>query len=272
MQLEPIPKRFTSLLTEDEYAQIVDLSLCCLKDHIFLEKVEDGVVYGKILANDVNTFGLDNIVRYCAAQNDHSVWPKIIERHFSIMLGLNSCENITGSWEDLAILRLCPEGYGVRQKGEAKMVARVDLEATLTAVALEYDNHFEFVDDSLLKKLSGSDQRLWEVAKKRLENQVFKINSVILPYGQQAFLVQHPEHGASSVLVMERLGKELIGAYGALVAVPAKGLAWICPLKNADCAVLIEQSGQSLVEAFWFSPQPISPYYYRYFQGEFTKL
>ena len=275
-KFQKIPQRFQALLNQADYGLIVNAALEFVQNNGSIQKVENGVIYGKFIQNNINTFGLDNIIRYCLQETDRTKWPELIDRHFSIMLNLKPQHNdeilSLDSLKSLAMVRLYAKNYFQDLKALKKLVYHTDLEGTISVIVLDYPDHFEMLSKNDLIKLKISEDEVFALAIKHLKEKSFRLEQKAVNSDMNVFIIENDEYAASMALCLNSLNPLLIGKFGSLVAAPAKSFLIIYPLERNDLQLFIQEIDDTFLTIFSSLPQPVSPFYYWYYRGNFKKI
>jgi hypothetical protein len=107
-----------------------------------------------------------------------------------------------------------------------------------------------------------------EISKERNE---FDIDGVKV----EIFILENEDYAGSYILDLQNNSPELLGDWGAAVAVPNKQVALVCKIskdKPLDFVKFVQRTRPIVEKHYREHPQPISDQFFWYYNGKFTTI
>jgi hypothetical protein len=265
-----LPNDFRHLLTQQEYEQVLGLALDYFAERNFpVVEVTDGVIVVDYEDLKDMRFGLDNLVRTIAGE-EPAEWPGLIRQHFERFQNHTLAYNYL--FADLGyarqFLRVLIKGEHFGAKG-IKLVRRRDFPETYTFLVIDFANQFRFVNEE--------DAAQWEVPTEELfQMALANVAAEKVEIGQGKIADQYPlftffssDFAASYLVDFEKNVDFCLGEFGALVAIPAKGSAFVHPIEDLTAMTVLEILAPLVVKFCEEEPGGINMNFYWYWQGRF---
>ncbi|MCB9876820.1 MAG: hypothetical protein H6835_04375 [Planctomycetes bacterium] len=257
-------------LTRKQQDRVERLALEHLRRRSPTAAFDDGVAQAGELQ-----FGLENLAQICAhAPADD--WPEIVDGHFARM---QRSEEEAAEWEvhsgtfAWAIEQLRLRLYPDNMLGADKMVARQDLPGVLTALVADRPSMLVTVSDELFVRWGRSREEVFARAlEQTLAHEPVELEWLELPgepVMRVAFLGGEGLCATAHVLRLEAW-PELLGAHGALCAVPNRHSVLVAPIDGASIVALSQRLVGLAVQGCAAGPGSITPsLYWRRPDGRF---
>jgi len=277
-----LPPGFDNTISAKDYKTIVDLSVAILSKHYKIDHVEQGTVS---VINDKNTaaVNLDNLVKKCIDETDHSKWQAIINDHFASLF--NSIEAEKGidptnfdKVKNYLSVRIYPDETIAQRGGLDNFISRTDLEGTKTLLMLDLPQAFTPLQKKYFDLWHKSADDVFKaailnVSKQKMEmlTKSFDISGTQVEFN----FLENEDYGASYILDLSGNAPALVGEWGSVVAVPNKGLVAICKISHNKPVEFVKfiQRIKPLIEQSYNQGQgPVSKEFFWYYKGKFTHI
>ncbi|GGG46798.1 hypothetical protein [Hymenobacter glacieicola] len=174
--------------------------------------------------------------------------------------------------KDRIMVRVYPQ-QAFAKIGTANNVVRIDAEGTYTVLVLDMGTVFKGLDRATFTTWGISENEAFALGHHNVGKQQVEVSSRPIGDSLSIGLYLNDDYAAAYLLNTEQNGKAYIGKYGAVVCLPARGIGVIYQMNDPVSFVKMMQRTQELMQKF-FSTQPgsISPDFYWYYQGRFTKI
>jgi hypothetical protein len=220
--------------------------------------------------------GMGNLAQICA-KNDQAEWPKVIGEHFDRLaaaVAMSKPDNAPDyeSIKDNLTIRLMPaEAVAESIRGES--VWRSDLEGVVSMLAIDYPETVSTVNRSMAVEWGMPDEQLFATALHNLETKFKLSDPLSTELKNGPFFMFSAVHffAASHALLIEK-HPEVIGPYGAMVAIPTRHLLLACPVNTFD---IVQDIGALLNVSYRAEadgPGSITNQIYFYRDGRFARL
>ena len=240
------------------------------------EKVEWSADKGMAVGQSGAQMGMGNLAQMCA-KVDQQEWPRMIEEHFSrLALALvHAKPDSPPPWDsvrDKLTVRLMPvEAVAPAIRGDS--VWRSDLEGVVTMLAIDYPETVSTVNRASAVEWGIPDEELFRVALANLEQRFGLGDPVKTELKNGTLHIFSAEHffAASHALLMEQR-PDLVGEYGAMVAIPTRHTFLVCPVNSFhivhDIAMLLNVARKAEADG----PGSITDQLYFFRYGKFSRL
>jgi len=278
-----IPKGYRSLISKADYHLLVDSAVATVARRYPVASVHEGTIALQAGQPGVTAFNLHNLLAKCAAEPDKAQWPGLIRHHFTSLfssfdeqrkLDPRSFESV----RPYLSLRLYPEASLAQRGGAANLLTRTDLAGTATVLMLDLPGAFTAVPKSMFAEWHQEPAAVFALAQANVnKHEVLKSTKPLEAGGVKLtvhFLAEE-NYAASYALDLATNAPEFVGEWGSVVAIPNKGLASICQVSRAQPLDFVQyiQGTKAVIERFYQAhEQPVSPAFYWYYQGKFTRI
>lgn len=277
-----VPARYERDISRADYKLIVDTSVAIIAGRYSIEFVKGGAIQ-LVQGSDMSTFNLDNLIGKCLAQQDRSVWGKVIHQHFeSLFESFDLQKKIDyadfESVKKYLSLRIYPEATVAQRGGTENVVARVDLQGTYTVLMLDVPGAFTSVHRKMFQLWKKDSAEVFRAALANVskhpvdkETKTFDAGGTPVEVG----FIGEEDYAASYALDLQNNSPEFVGEWGCAIAIPNKGLVDVCKISREHPVEFVKfiQLTKSAVEQFYREhPQPVSTDYFWYYKGNFTRI
>lgn len=276
-----IPEGYESEISSADYKFLVDESIIVIKENFKISSVKDGAIFLEE-GQAYSQVNLHNLIIKCKSL-DESTRKEIIREHFISMFEASKMQqeidpNNFDQMKDYLAIRIYENSFVEYAGGADKLVSREDLKGTLSLVVLDLPTAFTPIQNELLEIWKKDKQEIFEIAQSNVNKQEMAKETFELELNGNKInihLIENENYGASLALDLQKNAPELVGDWGAAVAIPNKGIINVCKIskdKPLDFILFI-QNFKPLVEQFYNEhPQKISKDFYWYYEGSYTKI
>lgn len=279
-----LPRDYRKSFTVADYHLLVDSAVAMVGRRYPIEKVAAGTITLRAGQANVTAFNLHNLIAQCAAEPNHQAWGPLIRHHFTSLfssfdeqkkLDPSNYERMRGYLS----LRVYSEALVAQRGGAQNLVTRVDLPGTVTMLMLDLPGTFNAVPKADIAQWHQEVAALFAQAQANVNKQaVQKVTKDFDGPNSQKLTVHflgNEDYAASYALDLPTNAPELVGEWGSVVAVPNKGLVSLCTISQnqpLDFVHYIQLSQAAIAKAYQEHAQPVSPDFYWYYQGKFTRI
>lgn len=279
-----LPKAYRKALSAADYQLLVDSAVAVVGRRYPVAQVAAGTITLRAGQADATAFNLHNLIATCAAEANRQAWGPLIRHHFtSLFSSFDAQKKLEpGNYEAMRgylSLRVYPEALVAQRGGAQNLVTRVDLPGTVTMLMLDLPGTFSAVPKASIDQWHQEAATLFAQAQANVNKQaVQKVTKDFDGPNKQKLtfhFLGNEDYAASYALGLAANSPELVGEWGSAVAVPNKGLVSICPISRAqplDFVQYIQLSQAAIAKAYQEHQQPVSPDFYWYYQGKFTRI
>ncbi|MDO7887273.1 hypothetical protein [Hymenobacter cheonanensis] len=278
-----IPKDYRALISKADYQVLVDSAVAVVARRYPVAAVHDGTITLRPGQPGVTALNLHNLIAKCAAQPDKTQWPGLIRYHFtSLFSSFDEQRKIDPrSFESVRpylSLRIYPEASLAQRGGAANLLTRIDLEGTATVLMLDLPGAFSAVPKAMFAEWHQEPAAVFALAQANVNKHTVGRDTRELESGPIKLTVNfiaEENYAASYALDLAANAPEFVGEWGSVVAIPNKGLASICQVSRAHPVDFVQyiQGTRAIIERFYQEhEQPVSPAFYWYYQGKFTRI
>jgi hypothetical protein len=276
-----IPDGFERDISKSQYKQLVDLSVEIISKRYDVESVSDGTITLKD-GQHFTAFHLDNLIIKCHGIKGAD-FKKAIRDHFeSLFSSIDQkdqleVENFEAIRSYLSV-RIYPEQFIKAQGSMDGFVFRTDLEGTYTLLMLDMPGAFTPVGKQFTTNWNKTHDELFLIAIENASKHPVEKVKHKLPTGDtsiELYLIGNEDYAASYLLNLEQNAPDLVGEFGAVVAVPNKGLVNLCKIdkdRSVDFVKFIQYTRSVIIRSYEQHAQPISTEYFWYYQGKFVRI
>jgi len=276
-----VPEGYENVLSKKDYRYLVDLSVKAITKNYKIASIDAGVIQLEE-GQDYTTVNLHNLMLNCA-QVDKQVWEELINSHFESMYeSVQAQKQLDPSKFETLVeffsIRVYPEQYVNQNGGSDNLIVKNHLEGTVSLLMLDLPSTFTPIQKEMFELWGKTVDDVFEIAQGNVNKQEFTKAThpfVINEQNIEVHFIENDDYGASLALDLEKNTPEFLGEWGAVVAIPNKGIANICKVspENPVDFVLFIQKFKASVEQFHNQhPQPVSTNFYWYYKGQFTKI
>lgn len=277
-----IPAGYEKDISQADYKILVDLSVPLVAKRYAIEEVKDGTMLLK-KGQGLQALNLHNLIAKCMAERDKTKWAEVVQTHFdNLFSSLDAQKKIDpANFETIRSylsLRVYPVATVEQRGGAASMVARKDLDGTLTLLMLDLPGAFTAVQRPVFASWKKDSAAVFGLAQENVNKQaVQKVTQLFEIDGSKIEIsfLGNEDYAASYALDLLHNSPELVGEWGSVIAMPNKGLVNICkisPDKPVDFVKFIQRTLPLIEKSFRDHPQPISANYFWYYKGSFTPI
>jgi hypothetical protein len=277
-----VPSAHRKSIKKNEYRKIVDITLPVVGRRFEIEYLKDGVIYLKA-SQELQVIDLTEVISKCREAKDPDKWEEVINGYFNGLfsamdakknLDINQFETV----KNYLSIRIYPKEMVERRGGTENLVIRTDLEGTYTLLMLDLQSAFTPVQQSVFGSWNKNIDEVFEQAqanvnKKEMIKEVRELNSGKTRV--EAIFIENEDYAASYALDLMNNSPDYVGEWGAVVAMPNKGIVNICKVtkeKPLDFVPYIQLFKKPVAEFYSNHLQPVSDQFYWYFKGRFTLI
>jgi hypothetical protein len=275
---QSLPQDYKHLVSEEEYRYVITLvqqSMAALGKQIL--KIDEGIVSIARSEGEDLRLGLDNLLRRLR-QQDREEWPAAVHDHMEKLGKLDEQQSaytyffkdFDYSYKFLKLL-VKPEGFAPADFIE-QLIHRQDVPGTRTFLVMDYADQFRFINRDDIGEWERTEDELFEVAQSNMSLEEVAVRPVSLTTGQPMFVFFSGDYSAGYALDFQRNANFAIGEYGAIVALPSKGMCLAVPIHSAESLAVLEQVVSVALQCYTEEQGPISPELYWWFAGQFHYL
>lgn len=266
-----IPFDLSALISPQNYALIIDLSLAYLRQSWNISKVEDAIITASQEEGKDIQFGLDNLIRTCLHAEENE-WNDIVVRHFSRFKENSAAYkfffmDFEHAQKMLKTL-VKPQNFGSSDL-QAEMIKKVDFPDTYTFLVMDFDEQLRFLRKEDTKEWNVSEEELFEIAQENVNQEEIKQGSVILGDKFPLHTFFHSDFAVSYAIDFQQNGRLAVGPLGTLLAIPAKSAVFAHPITGTDFLGVMEMIAPLVEKFFEGQPGSITTHFYWYYQGNF---
>jgi len=182
------------------------------------------------------------------------------------------------SMKNFLSLRIYPADIIDTHGGIDSLVTREDLEHTYTVLMLDFPGGFAPVRRSMFETWKKNVAEVFQAAQANVDSA--KVQRVSKTFSLQDSAVEvdmlvEKDYAASYALDLEHNMPDLVGEWGAVVAMPFKGLVAVNKIAKGDrldWTRFIRLTQPFIEKSYQEQPQPISDQYFWYYKGKFTRI
>lgn len=263
------PDFYLGIVTKLEYAEILKISEreCARLGKI--TSIQAGTIKLITQENEEEvSFHLDNLVRKCH-YNDRTEWTTIIKNHFGrYPLDKSKAKFLSKDFEYAKpLLKVLVRSIDNIPEG---MVHRIDIPETSSFLILDYDERFHFLMEKDIQEWNIPKNELFEIALANISIEKIDIQEVLWADKFELFSFFSGDFSASFMLEIGKNAPFSIGKYGAIVAIPTKGSAFVHPLDENTVLAFIHVFEKTFHSFYTEDEVPISNDYYWFYKDKFT--
>jgi hypothetical protein len=266
-----IPSDLNALISPQNYALIIDLSLAYLRQNWKVSKVEDAIITAHQEEGKDIQFGLDNLIRTCL-QTTPADWQEIVARHFSRFKENSAAYKFFFMDFEYAQKMLKtlvkPSNFGTPDL-QAEMIKRIDFPDTYTFLVMDFDEQLRFLRKEDTKEWNVSESELFEIAQENVNKEEVRQGSVMLSEKFPLHTFFHSDFAVSYVIDFQQNGGVAVGPLGTLLAIPAKSAVFAHPITGTDFLGVMETIAPLVEKFFEGQPGSITTHFYWYYEGNF---
>lgn len=277
-----IPKGYETAISKEDFKNIVDLAVPVVAKRYTIDEVREGTIYLKP-GQEMQAVNLHNLIGKCTSAKDKKYWKDIIEGHFeSIFSSIDEQKKINveeyESVKKYLALRIYPVETITQRGGTSSVVAKTQLEGTYTLLMLDLPGMFTPVSRDIFSLWKRDTAEVFKAAQENVNRQpIEKVTKTFDIDGAKIEIsfLGNEDYAASFALDLMNNSPELVGEWGAAVAIPNKGLVDICKIsrdKPVDFVKFIQRMKPRVENSYQAHEQPISDQFFWYYKGTFTTI
>jgi hypothetical protein len=268
MDQEKLPTKYAGLITQDEYDIVVKHSVDFLKEKGTINKIEDGVIYVELNADsdNVNQLALDNLLRNCKQEEDKAKWKEIVVDHFARLTAkVEFDKSDFEKCRDLLSIRIYPE---YEEKTKAVMTFKVDFPGTMSTLVLDLSDKYESIDKETIDLWRVPVDSLFYLAQENVnKREGIEIKNVKRGETTNIYSFFSSDYSASFIRDIQGNADFAIGEFGAFVAIPTSGSAFVIPIDDIAALEALEKlrpivksffdedPGNITTDIFWYNKE-----------------
>jgi hypothetical protein len=276
-----VPQAYKKSIKKNEYKKIVDITLPLIAKRFDIENLREGVIYLKP-SQELQVIDLGEVISKCS-ETTSDKWEEVINGYFNgLFSAMDSKKNLDinryETVRNFLSIRIYPKEMVDRRGGTENLVVRTDLEGTYTLLMLDLQSAFTPVQQSVFGSWNRDIDEVFKQAqanvnKKEMIKEVreFKAGKTRL----EAIFIENEDYTASFALDLMNNSPEYVGEWGAVVAMPNKGIVNICKItkeKPLDFVPYIQLFKKPAAELYQNHLQPVSDQFYWFYKGRFTLI
>ena len=266
MNKEKLPERYVGQITQDEYDLVVKHSMDFLKERGKINRIENGVIYIELNGDsgDVNQLALDNLLRNCKQEDDKAKWEEIVVDHFKrLTKKVEFDKSDFDKCRELLAVRIYPE---YEEKTKAVMIYKVDFPGTMSTLVLDLPEKYESLDKETIEQWKVPLDSLFYIAQENVnKREGIEVREAKESETKRVYSFISIDHSASFIRDIEGNADFAIGEYGAFVAIPTRGTAFIIPIDDKSAVEALDQlrptiksffdedAGNITTDIFWYN-------------------
>lgn len=278
-----IPEDYKNDIDKKDYKKIVDVSIEIISKRYKIESIKNGAI-NLIKGQDMQTFNVHNLIVKCLRLKNKKDWDSVIKEHYeNIFASIDEQKKINPedftTIQKYLTLRIYPNKFIEQSGGTEPIVAKSDLEGTFTVVMLDLPGAFSSLDRLLLKLWNKTEKDVFSEAQKNVNKQKMVQVTKKLPVNEktdvEVTFIENADYAASYILDLENNLPKLVGEWGAVVAIPNKGITLVCKIDKEHPVDFVNfiQIDKATNEKFYKEhPQPVSDRFFWYYKGKFTPI
>jgi hypothetical protein len=207
---------------------------------------------------------LDNLLRYCKQEDDKSKWKEIIVDHFTrLTKKVDFDKSDFDKCRDLLAIRIYPE---YEEKTKSLMTFKVDFPGTMSTLVLDLPDKYESIDKETINLWRVPIDSLFYIAQENVNmREGIEIRETKESETKKVYTFFSIDHSASYIRDIEKNADFAIGEFGAFVAIPTRGSAFIIPIEDKSAIEALdilrptiksffdEDPGNITTDIFWYN-------------------
>jgi hypothetical protein len=264
------PEDFAHLISQIDYELVLNYALAYFAERGYpVVKVADGVIVVDYDELKNMQFGLDNLVRTIVAEPPDR-WKSFIFQHFDRFKNNSAAYNYLFADFDYAqqFLKVLVKGQGFAPK-PADLVRRQDFPETYTYLVLDFEQQFRFINRDDAAKWEVDDADLFDIALANVAREEIEIGEGNIAEKYDLFTFFSSDFSASYLINFGHNASFAEGDFGAMVAIPAKGAAFVHPVNGNGLMFVLETLAPLVVKFCEEEPGGINANFYWYYDGRY---
>lgn len=263
------PDFYEGIVTKKEYSQILELSERECQRIGKIVSIQAGTI--KVTnpkdAEEEFSFHLDNLVRKCKYYGAEE-WERIVQEHFSrFPIDQSKAKFLAKDFEYAQpLLKLLVRSPNSMSE---QMIQRLDFPNTASFLILDYDERFHFLTEEDIKEWNIPPKELFEIALANIALEKIDIQEVVWAEKFDLFSFFSGDFSASYMVELTKNAPFAIGKFGAVVAIPTKGSAFVHPINGATALSFISTFDETFATFYHQDEVPISDSYYWFYESKF---
>jgi len=271
-----LPKTHQQFLKKKEYRQLLEYTLRQLEgyDVVGVDKGEVSIKLGEYLHN----FSMLPFIQQGATLNRQEQQTLIQDYISSLISSYHDQQLLTNAdfstVKKYLTLRLFPE-TAIDQDDRDRWIVRSEIEGIAVCVALDLPDGFASVERKQLLHWKISEAEIFQIAKENSRKRPYEVHQQSLEGSAELIALGGGDYAANATFVLDEIIPEHIGQHGAVVAIPHQDMVLLQNLGEeeiADYQTFIRQLHGFVLDQYHQHAAPVSPYFYWYYQGKFTRI
>jgi hypothetical protein len=182
------------------------------------------------------------------------------------------------SMKNFLSLRLYPQEMIDAHGGTDSLVTRTDLEHTYTVLMFDFPGGFTPVRRTMFEQWKKNIAEVFAAAQTNVDSlKVARVskNFTLQDSSVVVNMLVEKDYAASYALDIEHNAPDLVGEWGAVIAIPFKGLVAVSKIDKGDhldWTRFIRLTQPFIEKSYQEQPQPVSDQYFWYYRGKFTRI
>jgi hypothetical protein len=277
-----IPEGYEKNISKEDYRKIIDIAVPIVAKRYSIDNVKDGTIL-LVKGQEMEGLNLHNIIGKCVSAKDKQRWDKIIQEHFeNLFSSIDEQKKIDpANYETIKkylSLRIYPTEVIKRSGGALSLITKTDIAGTLTLLMLDLPGAFTPVKEEFFSLWGKDTSEVFKIAQSNVNKQhIEKVTQKFDIDGTDVEIsfLGNEDYAASYALDLMNNSRELVGEWGAVVAMPNKGIVDICKVdkdRPVDFVKFIQRLKPRIEQSYREHEQPISDQFFWYYNGKFTKI
>jgi hypothetical protein len=270
-----MPAQYHTIIEQADYEHLINIVIDTLtRFGIKINRCKAGVFYLS-LQNDERELqaGLDNLIK-SVHKVERENWLKVVESHFARLSKFKEQEKAYNfffkdfEYAQQYLRLLVKDEDALPANLSQDLVQRVDFPGTITILVFDFDDQFRFLTTGDIQEWEVSAFELFEIAQQNVNREAIEVQEMIWNEKYPIYAFFSGDFAVSYLLDFEKNAEFGIGEFGALLAIPTKGAAFVHPIQDENVLKIIETI-HPLVDQFYTNePGCINQHYYWYYQGK----
>ncbi len=267
-----LPERYNHLISQAEYETIMKMSIACLKKEMEITEIsEDGTISVK-KDEVVIHCALDNLVRWCAQEEDREQWFEIVANHFEKVLTIELKPDLSNFEliREMLAVRVYPRNYfELLEDGPNKLIYKEDFEDMISVLVLDLPDKFQSLTRDMIESWEATTEELFAIAQNNVNEQEIDVKQFVLSEKFEFFAFLSGDYSASYILDFDNNADFARGVYGSIVALPTKGAVFVHPIQGLSVMECVQELLPIVLKFYHEDPGNLTTNLYWRYKGEF---
>nr|WKN39318.1 hypothetical protein K4G66_11515 [Tunicatimonas sp. TK19036] len=273
---QTLPEGITNYIDQAQYHRLLSLTLEQLEEFDVLE-VNEGQIKVQ-LSEQPYTFSMLSLIQQCA-ELEPAAKEEFIREYFHTFINAYYDQIALASADFSTVkqyltLRLYPKEF-FQESERDKWVIRTDLDGTVTCAMLNLPTAFATVKREQLEQWGVDDTEVFHWAQENAKKRSYEVHHKQLDDSTELVAIAGGDYTSGAAFRLEEVIPESISRYGAIVAIPHQNMILLHNLKEDEhlsYKTFIEYTYMFVLEQYQQHKAPVSPDFYWYYQGKFTRI